>query len=205
MLSEKIYQFFNKNDKVIFQLLQLYAVEPLSQRFTADQFLYRLATDIIGQQLSVKVADVITKRFDALFKDEITPEKVLAIADQTYRDIGMSWAKIKYVKDLAQKVEKKQINLDMLTELADEQVVEELIKVKGIGRWTAEMFLIFTLGREDVFSFGDLGLKRAIEKNYHFEKDTPQKQWEHLIENWKPYRSYAALSLWRSLDNKPNM
>lgn len=173
-----------------------------SSHLTPDQYFAKLCRNIVGQQLSVKVADVIIKRFEE-FVGEIKPESILSHEDQQLRNLGLSWAKIKYVKDLATKTSTQELKLELLPKLENEAVILELTKVKGIGRWTAEMFLIFTLGREDVFSYGDLGLRRAIEKLYNFPKDTKQDLFEPIVEKWKPYRSYASLALWHSLDNKP--
>lgn len=182
------------------------AATDYSSRFgiaTSDEFFARLCHDIIGQQLSIKVAEVISQRFRALVGSDasLTPEAVLAVAGDELRAQGLSWAKIKYVKDLADKVAQKEVDLNALPSLSDEAVVTELIKVKGIGRWTAEMFLIFTLGRIDVFSLGDLGLRRAIEKLYQLPEASAE-QMVAITEVWAPYRSFGSLALWRSLDQK---
>ena len=195
---------FLKNDKKVHDILATMDLDVLKPELDSNQYFLKLTRAIVGQQLSVKVADVIIKRFEALFKGEkITPQGILQLEDQAMRDIGMSWAKVKYVKDLALKTAEKQIAFDKLPQMDDESVIAELIKVKGIGRWTGEMFLMFTLGREDLFSFGDLGLRRAIEKIYELEKDAHIDEIKPFVEKWKPYRTYAALALWHSLDNKP--
>ena len=126
----------------------------------------------------------------------------MKIPDQKIRDAGLSWAKVKYLKDLADKVKNKVIHLEKLDTLSNEEVITELTKVKGIGPWTAEMFLMFTLGREDVFSHGDLGLKNAIKKLYGFKKDPTRKQVEKIIARWTPYKTYACRILWKSLEIK---
>lgn len=195
---------FSKSDKVIHEILKKMKLEQLKPQATPQEYFHRLTREIVGQQLSVKVADVIYKRFEALFGNKpISPEMILGKTDQTLRDIGLSWNKVKYVKDLAQKTLNKELAFEKFAEMTEEEVITELTKVKGIGRWTAEMFLIFNLGREDVFSFGDLGLRRAIEKLYGFEKDAKVKLFVPIVEKWKPFRSYASLALWHSLDNKP--
>lgn len=164
-------------------------------------FFARLCHDIIGQQLSVKVADVISQRFRALVGEDavLTPAIVLGVEGDALRAQGLSWAKIKYVKDLADKVASGEVNLTDLPSLPDEAVIEELVKVKGIGRWTAEMFLIFTLGRTDVFSLGDLGLRRAVERLYHIPA-VSNDQMTAITQTWSPYRSFGSIALWRSLD-----
>lgn len=177
-------------------------LEPLKPQAVPSEYFHRLTREIVGQQLSVKVANVIYKRFETLFNNlPISPEQIIEIDGQKLRDIGMSWGKVKYVKDLAQKAKDGELAFEKLPEMTSEEIIAELTKVKGIGKWTAEMFLIFNLGREDVFSFGDLGLRRAIEKIYTLEKDTHFKNFESIVEKWRPYRSYASLALWHSLDN----
>lgn len=201
---QKVIDHFSKQDKHIHRFLSQMKLETLSPQVKPSEYFHRLTREIVGQQLSVKVADVIYKRFEKLFENKpLTPEMILSMADQSLRDIGMSWGKVKYVKDLALKVKQNELAFDQFSKMTEEEIITELTKVKGIGRWTAEMFLIFNLGREDVFSFGDLGLRRAMEKIYGFEKNVSIKVFEPLVEKWKPYRSYASLALWHSLDNKP--
>lgn len=199
-----ILNHFKTTDPKIHQILQKMNQKVLSTTAQPVEYFNRLTESIIGQQLSVKVARVINDRFKQLFDNTpVLPEHILQIEDQKLRDIGMSWGKVKYVKDLAQKTNEGVLKFEKFPQMTDEEIIAELTKIKGIGRWTAEMFLIFDLGREDVFSFGDLGLRRAIEKIYQFDKDTHHKHFEKIVEKWKPYRSYASLALWHSLDNKP--
>jgi DNA-3-methyladenine glycosylase II len=159
-----------------------------------------LCRKIVGQQLSVKAARAINKRFSDYFAGAISPQKIIDTADQQLRDTGISWAKVKYIKDLATKVINKEIHLDKLFELADEEVTNELIKIKGIGKWTTEMFLIFNLKRENVFSHGDLGLKNGLEKIYKM-KNPNVKKIEKVISKWHPYKTFGSIALWHSLDN----
>lgn len=172
-----------------------------------DSYFHKLCQDIISQQLSIKVADVIIQRFETLL-DSVspTPEMILEVEEQKLRDIGMSWAKITYVKDLALKTSQKELPFARFPDMENEEVIAELIKIKGIGRWTAEMFLIFTLGREDVFSHGDLGLKNALTKLYQLEEITDKKVFlakaEEITQKWAPLRSYGSLALWWSLNNE---
>ena len=160
-----------------------------------------LCRTIIGQQLSGKAAGTIYSRFENLFGGkEITPERVLNFSDQELRSVGLSWAKAKYVRDLAQKTLGKEVLLDKLEELPDAEVVTKLTKIKGIGSWTAEMFLLFTLDRENIFSFGDLGLKNGFTKVYEIKAPTP-KQLERVVKKWEPYKSFGTIALWYSLEN----
>lgn len=202
--QQQLLSHFEAHDPVLLPHLVALNGRSLSPTVLPENYFSRLVQDIISQQLSIKVAEVIIGRFEALLPVKgITPENVLMVDDEKMRAAGMSWAKIKYVKDLATKVVKREITLDNLGNSTDAEVIAELIKVKGIGQWTAEMFLIFTLGREDVFSVGDLGLKNAITKLYGLEtadKKTFATQALRLSQKWQPYRSYASLALWKSLE-----
>jgi len=160
-----------------------------------------LAEAIINQQLSEKAGRTIFTRFRALFPNKrVTPALLLRTPDQELRSAGISGAKAIYLKSLAVAVSEKTLVLGTLTRKTDEEVISSLTAVKGIGRWTAEMFLMFTLGREDIFSYGDLGLRRAIQLVYGLKKEPTLKQMETLSGKWKPYRTYVALALWNFKD-----
>ncbi len=160
-----------------------------------------LCRTIVGQQLAGKAADAIYKRFEILLANEIFPEKVLRLEEQKIRDVGLSWAKVRSVRDLSQKVVDGEIVLESLEKLDDEELITELSRVKGIGRWTAEMFLMFRLGRENIFSWGDLGLKNGLKK--YIGKDNPTKEdMEAIVERWNPYKTYGAIAMWHLLDNR---
>jgi len=175
---------------------------PREKRKTKLGYFSALCREIIGQQLAGKAAQAIIDRFINLFEGKrVTPEKVLAFEDGVLREVGMSWAKVKYLKDLSQKTIRDEVELEKLYELPDEAVVYELTKVKGIGPWTAEMLLIFSLGREDVFSFGDLGLRRGIEYLYEIKSPTEAKI-KKIVDVWTPYKTYGSIALWHSLDTK---
>ncbi len=168
---------------------------------SADDYFTHLCEAIVSQQLSEKAGTTIWNRFVALFpKGKITPEQVLAMPDDSIRAVGPSRSKISYLKNLAQSVSDKQLLLQKLPDMENEEVIAELTKIKGIGPWTAEMFLMFALGREDVFSFGDLGLRNGIKKIYNMKKDPTRKQMEKITKKWAPYRTYASRILWGSLD-----
>lgn len=140
------------------------------------------------------------ERFKNLFPGRnITPTFLSKISNEDLRNVGVSWAKVKYLKDLAAKVSNKEIILGGLYELDDGKAIKELTKIKGVGNWTAEMFLMFSLGREDVFSYGDLGLRKAIEKIYDL-KDPTEKTIEKISQKWVPYRTWACRILWKSHD-----
>ncbi len=163
-----------------------------------------LVESIVSQQLSVKASDTIFNRFVKLFprKKFPTPEEVLKTPDAKLRGVGLSAGKVKYIKDLAKKVHQKEVALYRLHKMSDEEVIEHLIQVKGIGRWTGEMFLMFSLERPDVFSHGDLGLRNAIQKLYGFRNPPTIEQIENIVQKWSPHKTLASRYLWKSLDNE---
>ncbi len=137
----------------------------------------------------------------ALFESEnIKPDQILALDKETLRGVGLSWAKVRYIQDLAQKVQDEELNLQDLPTAPDDEVIQQLTRVKGIGPWTAEMFLIFTLQRENTFSHGDLALSKAI-KNIYGLKTINKKRVEKIVKRWEPYKTYGSITLWSSLDN----
>jgi DNA-3-methyladenine glycosylase II len=159
---------------------------------------------IVGQQLSVKAARTIYERFTGLFDGRTpSPEELLEVDADTLRGAGLSRAKANYVRSLAEHVISGELELDRLDDLSDERVTAELVAVKGLGQWTADMFLIFHLGRPDVLPVGDLGVRRAVERLYGFEALPSAAELEALGERWRPWRSLASLYLWESLDNAP--
>lgn len=199
----QIISHFQTIDPVIHSQLIRMDIKVLSLSKSPDQFFLALCREIIGQQLGGKAADAIYAKFVALFKKSpITPKKILSLPETTLRSAGLSGAKVRAIQDLSAKVLSKQLNLNALLALPDDQVIAELIKVKGIGPWTAEMFLIFTLGREDVFSAGDLGLKNGFKKLYGVNDQQLESKLKKIVPTWSPYKSYASLALWRSLDTK---
>lgn len=159
-----------------------------------------LVEAIITQQLSGKAADSISTRFREIYGRFPKPADVLGTPDAKLRKTGLSYMKVSYIKDLSNKVESKKLRLSYMKKLSDEEVVEQLTEVKGIGRWTAEMFLIFSLGRQDVLPVGDLGLKKGIQRLYSLEELPEAAQMEKIAEKWRPYRSVATWYLWRSLN-----
>lgn len=194
---------FSQHDPVVARLLEKYGVPQFESAYTSADFFHRLCRAILGQQLSTKVAKVITERFEVLLQSlPPQPAHVLALSDEQLRGVGLSGAKVKYVRALAMAVAEQTVNFEKIAELSDEAIIEHLIQVKGIGRWTAEMFLMFTLGRPDVFSLGDLGLKTAVIKQYEI---APEHYLEFVTEKqkiWQPYRTSVAKLLWQSLDNQ---
>ena len=158
-----------------------------------------LVEAIITQQLSGKAADSISARFREIYGKFPKPADVLKTSDAKLRKAGLSYMKVSYIKDLSSRVESKELRLSYMKNLTDEEVIEQLTVVKGIGRWTAEMFLIFSLGRQDVLPVGDLGLKKGIQKLYSLSELPEKEQMEKIAQKWRPYRSVATWYLWRSL------
>lgn len=160
-----------------------------------------LAEAILSQQISDKAADSIIARVKALFPGKLFPsaEDILKIRAAKLNKAGVSRQKISYLKDLARHVKEKKIDFEAIGRQSDEEVIAELVAVKGIGRWTAEMFLIFSLGRPDIFSAGDLGLRNAVKRLYGLKKDPSTKRLLSISKAWTPYRSLASRYLWASL------
>lgn len=157
---------------------------------------------IVSQQLSVKAASTIHDRvIAALGVKTVTPAALLAIKEQHLRDCGLSWAKIASVRDLSAKVSEGTLALESLDDLEDEAVIEALTSVRGIGQWSAEMFLIFRLGRPDILPVGDVGVQRAMRALYGLRKHPSPARMTTLARPWRPYRSVACWYLWRSLDD----
>jgi len=134
-------------------------------------------------------------------KKEITPQSILNTNQEHIRKVGLSWAKVRSVTDLSNKVVNKELILENLEKLDNETLIEKLSEVKGIGRWTAEMFMMFKLGRENIFSWGDLGLKKGINK-FAGPKELSTEELEKIVETWSPYKTYAAMAMWHLLDNQ---
>jgi DNA-3-methyladenine glycosylase II len=165
-----------------------------------------LVNSIVGQQLSVKAAGAIRKRFMALFNNSFpAPEQILETSVEQLREIGLSNAKAKYVRDLAEHILDGRIHFDVLDKQTNEEIITELTDVKGIGEWTVHMFLMFCVGRLDVLPTGDLGIRNGIRKLYGLsDAPTPAQVTEIAkANNWHPYESVASWYVWRSLDNAP--
>jgi DNA-3-methyladenine glycosylase II len=192
-----------RRDPVMRDLMRRYGACGLANSQHTDPY-KALVHSIMSQQLSTKAAATIARRFDDLFGGTFpAPAQVLAMPEDRLRSVGLSGMKVSFVRDLARRVEDGSLRLDALDAMDDEQVIEELTKVKGIGRWTAEMFLMFRLQRPDVLPIGDLGIVNAIKKQYRLRKTPTPQRMMRLGESWRPYRSVACWYLWASLDNAP--
>jgi DNA-3-methyladenine glycosylase II len=159
---------------------------------------------IVGQQLSTKAAETIYGRVLELSGGHApTPKQLLKADPERMRAAGLSRAKVAYLRDLAQHVEDGTLELERLPELSDEEVAAQLTAIKGLGQWTADMFLIFHLGRPDVLPVGDQGIRRAIQVEYGLRKLPDAKRMQKIAAPWRPYRSLASLYLWSALENTP--
>ena len=161
-----------------------------------------LAESIVYQQLNGTAAATIFNRFTALAGEPLTPEGILRLSDEQLRSVGLSKQKSAYLKDLAAKTRDGLLDFAKLPDLPDEEVIKHLTQVKGIGVWTAHMFLMFSLKRPDVLPTGDYGVQAAIKKHYRKRKLPKPKEMKRIAKPWSPYRSVACWYLWRSLDIK---
>lgn len=193
-----------RRDPVMRELIRRLGPCGLPESQKADPF-EALVQAIVWQQLSWKAALAIYRKFLAVFGDERcpTPEELAGAADAALRAAGLSRMKIAYLRDLAAKVLDGTVRLDALEHLSDEEVVDTLTRVKGIGRWSAEMFLIFKLHRPDVLPVDDLGIAKAIQRAYRLRTLPSPERMLAIGERWRPYRSVASWYLWESLDKRP--
>jgi DNA-3-methyladenine glycosylase II len=199
-------RFLQKADKVLAKLIREGGpIDPdTDRRGSRPDGFQALARAIVGQQLSTKAAATIWGRVtEELGSETPKPAKLLKADPEKLREAGLSRSKVSFLRDLAERIEAGRLNLKTLTKLPDEDVIADLIEVKGIGQWTAEMFLMFHLARPDVLSTGDLGIRRAIQIAYGMDELPGPTEMERIAEPWRPHRTLACLYLWRSLDNTP--
>ena len=188
-----------KSDPVLRSIIE--RVGPCRMEFGPPEF-SSLAEAIIYQQLNGRAALTIFKRFAALAGDPLTPEGILKLTDAQMRSVGLSKQKSAYLKDLAAKTHDGSLDFARLAQASDEEVIEHLTQVKGIGVWTAHMFLMFSLRRPNVLPTGDYGVQVAVKKHYKKRKLPKPKDMAKIAKCWEPYRSVACWYLWRSLDIK---
>ena len=200
-MDNTIYDFFRHTDPILARLVEQYgSYVKLPEKRSHEHFVAELCETIVSQQLSVKAAATIWSRAKLLADDWSNPRAILEIKDELLRSAGLSGQKVSYVKNIAAGALDGTLNPESYSLITEADIINELTQIKGIGVWTAEMFLIFTLGKTDVFSISDLGLRNAITKHYG---DLSRAEIQTLSETWSPYRSYASLVLWKSLDNEP--
>ncbi len=195
---EKGKKELKKIDKNIKKIIELYEFPSLTTR---ENMFFTLIRSIVGQQISVRAADTIWDKIVNEAK-EIRPEIIYSMDENIMRNCGLSKRKVEYMKAVSE----KWINgYDKINwhELSDEAVTEKLVEIRGIGKWTAEMILIFTLMRPDIFPMGDIGAIRALEKIYNKGQKMKKEQIEEIVKKWKPWRTIATWYLWRSIDPVP--
>ena len=183
-------------------------IGPLSvkarKRGRPDDAYGTLVRSITGQQLSTKAAATIYGRLTELFDGRTpTPEEIIDTDPAELRAIGLSNAKAAYLRDLAEHIVDGELPIEDLAQMPDARVIETLTAVKGLGRWTVDMFLMFHLGRPDVLPVGDLGIRKAIQLHYGLQELPKPAEMEQIAEAWRPHRTLASLYLWESLDNRP--
>lgn len=187
-------------------LAKVIAAHPLPSFIPHTQYYQELVESIVSQQLSVKAAAAIVKRFRELFGKEFpTPTEILEHDIETYRSVGLSRQKAGYIRDLAEKVQNGTIHFNHLDTLTNQEIIDELTQIKGVGVWTVHMFLMFCMGRLDVFPVGDLGIRNGMKALYDLEpKPSPEEMQEIATKyQWHPYESVASWYVWRSLNNMP--
>jgi 3-methyladenine DNA glycosylase/8-oxoguanine DNA glycosylase len=193
--------YLTRSDPVLARVIESVGPCRLQLRTEGTHF-EALTRSIVFQQLSGKAASTILSRFNDLYPDRRpTPDLVLATADETLRGVGLSRQKIAYMRDLSSKVSSGELPLDAVEAMPDDDLITHLVQVKGIGRWTAQMFLMFRLGRLDVLPVLDLGIQNAVKKAYRMRKRPTPKQLEKIGAKWRPHASVASWYLWRSLEN----
>lgn len=202
MNTEAVYYAHLSKDKKLLPLLKTITPRPLKKR---KNICLRLCASIISQQLSTKVAEVIFKRFLELYGgEEPTAQQILDTPTETLRSIGLSNAKVSYVHNVARFMIEQNATDKLFAKMDNEAVIDFLTQIKGVGRWTVEMILMFTLGREDVFAIDDLGIQQGIAKVYGLDmtdKKAFKAQMLKLSAKWAPYRTYACFFLWDYKDN----
>jgi DNA-3-methyladenine glycosylase II len=186
-------------DPVLAAILE--KVGPCRMKFGPPEF-HSLAEAIIYQQLNGKAAVSIFKRFAALAGEPLTAKGILKLSDEQMRSAGLSKQKTSYLRDMAERANRGDLDFSRLHELTDDEVITHLTQVKGVGVWTAHMFLMFSLQRPDILPTGDFGVRLAMKKLYKKRKMPDPKQMEKIAKSWQPYRSVASWYLWRSLDIK---
>jgi len=191
-----------RRDPILAPVLRKHKTRSLLDTPPMDPF-PALVRTITAQQISTKAAATIHGRLVALMPGAVTPEAMLALTDEQFRAAGLSRQKIVYLRDLAAKVRSGELSAHTLHELSDEDVIKAIVTVKGLGRWSAEMYLMFRLHRPDVLPVDDLGIMTAIQRLYGLRKRPKPDRMKKIAEAWRPYRTVACWYLWRSLENEP--
>ena len=191
-------KFLSKKDKKLAKIINKYDGYLVSRN---DPF-YSLCRSIIGQQISVKAADSIWLKFEKIIK-KIKPVNLIKLSNAKLASIGLSRQKILYLKIIAKEFLNKTLDIKILQKMSDDEAIKSLVRIKGIGIWTAQMFLIFNLNRSNIFPFSDIGLIKAISKNYKKEYPLKKDELDYFKNKWHPYSTVATWYMWRSIDPVP--
>ena len=191
-------KFLSKKDKKLAKIINKYDGYLVSRN---DPF-YSLCRSIIGQQISVKAADSIWLKFEKIIK-KIKPINLINLSNAKLASIGLSRQKILYLKIIAKEFLNKTLDIKILQKMSDDEAIKSLVRIKGIGIWTAQMFLIFNLKRSNIFPFSDIGLIRAISRNYKKEYPLKKDELDYFKNKWHPYSTVATWYMWRSIDPVP--
>ena len=191
-------KFLSKKDKKLAKIINKYDGYLVSRN---DPF-YSLCRSIIGQQISVKAADSIWLKFEKIIK-KIKPINLMKLSNAKLASIGLSRQKILYLKIIAKEFLNKTLDIKILQKMSDDEAIKSLVRIKGIGIWTAQMFLIFNLNRSNIFPFSDIGLIKAISKNYKKEYPLKKDELDYFKNKWHPYSTVATWYMWRSIDPVP--
>lgn len=204
---KKAAQYLEKNDPILGIVIR--GSQKIPTIVPHKNYYQELVESIISQQLSVKAAATILRRFLDLFPESKfpSPEQILEKDIETFRGVGLSRQKATYIQDLAVKVLEGTVRFNHLDSLSNQQVINELTQIKGVGVWTVHMFLLFCMGRLDVLPTGDLGIKNGMQKLYNLEEKPSPETMEEIATkySWHPYESVASWYVWYSLDNKPTL
>ena len=197
----KAKEHLKSNDQVMAKLIDEFEFSLIIN----ENHFEALVKTIIDQQLNLKVANLIYQKLKSLLKDKFDYSSLLEIDEASLRNVGLSYFKISYLKDLALKYKNRELDFNSFYKLDDQSVIKELTKIKGIGIWSAQIFLIFSLERANVLPVVDMGIKRAIRMNYGFDHIPSNQEVEKLAleHTWSPYQTIASIYLWKSLKNSP--
>jgi len=192
--------FLEKSDPTLKPLFNIFEIEELKPE---KNYFQSLTKSIIYQQLSIKAAKTISDRFIALFgtKKYPSPNDVINIEHKLLRSAGLSNAKASYIKNIAQAFLDETIDYKNLDQFSDDEIINQLIAIKGVGPWTAQMFLIFTLNRPDIFPIGDLGVQKGFQQYFKLKKLPSREAMQKKAKKWKPFRTVVSLYLWRVVDS----
>lgn len=205
MINVQYILHFKNNDPTLARLVEQYVQSEhfeLPTKTDSKDYVVALYNSIISQQISTQAASAIRGQFNNLVGNVYDPNKILAHSIEDYRAIGLSRQKASYIRSISELTSNGTVKIGHLDSLSDQEVINELVLIKGVGVWTAEMFLMFTLARPDVFSAGDLGLYNAAKKLYN-KPDMTKKELMNISNSWSPYRTIASLALWHNSDNTP--